>query len=138
MAFLDKNRQPGATELQVFGLLLALFAGFVGAILRWKLGLPTAAAVVWGLGALAALAYYALPPLRRPMIRAWVTITYPLGWLISHVVLALVYYGVFTPIGRIQRLFGRDAMQRRPDPQATSYWQKRKTKRDPASYFKQS
>jgi CHASE2 domain-containing sensor protein len=138
MAFLDKHRQPGKTELQVFGLLLALFAGFVGALLRWKLGHPTAAAVTWGLGGLAALFYYAAPALRRPMIRAWVTLTFPLGWLVSHVVLALVYYGIFTPIGRIQRLFGRDAMQRRPDPRTTSYWHERKTKRDPASYFKQS
>jgi nitric oxide reductase large subunit len=138
MSFLDKNRQPRKTELQVFGLLLALFAGFVGALLRWKLEFPTAAAVVWVLGGFAALSYYALPPLRRPMIRAWVTVTFPLGWLISHGVLALVYYGVFTPIGGIQRLFGRDAMQRRPDPRTTSYWHERKTKRDPASYFKQS
>jgi len=138
MAFLDRHRQPGKTELQVFGLLLLAFAALVGALLRWRLGFATAAVVVWSLGGLAALAYYALPPLRRPMIRAWVALTYPLGWLLSHVILALVYYGVFTPIGLIQRLFGRDALRRRPAPSATTYWQAREPRRDPASYFKQS
>lgn len=138
MAFLDKHRQPGKTELQVFGLLLLAFAGLVGALLRWKLDLPVAATLAWSLGASAALLYYVLPPLRRPLIRAWTALTHPLGWLLSHAILALVYYGVFTPIGLIQRLFGRDAMQRRPDPQASTYWNARKPRGDRTSYFKQS
>jgi hypothetical protein len=138
MTFLDKNRQPGPRELRFFGLLLALFAGLVGALAWWQFGLPTAARVLWILGGVAALAYYAVPPLRRPMLRSWVVLTFPLGWLISHVFLALVYYGVFTPIGMIQRLLGRDAMRRRPDPSATSFWTERATEREPKSYFKQS
>jgi len=90
---------------------------------------------LWSVGV---VAYYALTPLRRPLIRAWVTLTYPLGWLLSHIVLALVYHGVFTPIGVIQRAFGRDAMRRRFDPGAESYWIERDPKRDAKSYFKQS
>ena len=138
MAFLDKHRQPGPNELRVFGALLALFAGLVGTLLSWQLGLPTAARIVWWLGGLLALAYYAVRPLRRPLIRAWITVTFPLGWVISHVVLAVVYYGVFSPIGLVQRLLGRDPMQRRADPGAESYWIERTTKRDVTSYFKQS
>lgn len=137
MAFLDKNRLPSALELKTFGLLAGLFAALVGALLRWR-GHPGAALVVWALGGFSMLVYYGVPPLRRFMLQAWVSVTYPLGWLISHLVLALVYYGVFTPIGRIQRLLGRDSMHRRPDRDATTYWTERPPPPPPASYFKQS
>ena len=138
MAFLDKNRQPSPTELSIFGLLFALFAGVVGALLRWQFGWPRAAVAAWVVGGIVALGYYAVPPLRRPLIRAWVGLTFPLGWLLSHAVLALVYYGVFTPIGLLQRLLGRDAMRRKPEPDAVSFWVERGPPRDAASYFKQS
>jgi hypothetical protein len=42
-------------------------------------------------------------------------------------VLGVIFFGVFTPVGFVMRKAGRDAMQRRWEPAAPSYW----TKRDP-------
>ena len=61
----------------------------------------------------------------------------PIGWTISHAVLALLYYLLFTPIGLIIRLFGRDPMQRRLDRSAATYWVPHNQDRDAGRYFRQ-
>ena len=82
-------------------------------------------------------AYYALASLRIPLFRAWMTIFSPIGWIVSHAVLAIVYYGILTPIGLLLRLF-RDPMLRRFDPDAASYWMERESDDDLSRYFRQS
>ena len=40
-------------------------------------------------------------------------VNYPIGWVVTHVVMALIFYLVVTPLGVIMRLCGRDPMERR-------------------------
>jgi hypothetical protein len=63
-----------------------------------------------------------------PLNRAWMRFGALLNSIVSPVVLGLIYFGVFTPAALIMRVIGRDAMCRRFDPAARSYW----VKRDPA------
>jgi hypothetical protein len=60
----------------------------------------------------------------------------PIGFVLSHVLIAAIYYLVITPIGLIFRLIGRDAIGRKLDPKAASYWVVRGAVRAKASYFK--
>lgn len=137
MSFIELDKEPTRLELRVFGLLFALFCGLVGALLRWKLDAPTAALVVWSFGVACMLVYYAVPPLRRLALRVWTRVTYPIGWTVSHLVLAVVYYVVFTPIGVLMRVFGRDALHRKLDRGAPSYWIVRRPADATSRYFKQ-
>ena len=68
---------------------------------------------------------------------AWVTSAHPIGWTVSHLLLAFVYFVVLTPIGLAMRLAGRDPLQRQIDPEAKSYWVERKRKTDSNQYFRQ-
>ena len=43
----------------------------------------------------------------------------------SPVVMAVIFFGVFTPFGLVMRAFGRDAMKRRFEPTLPSYWERR-------------
>ena len=60
----------------------------------------------------------------------------PIGFLLSHVLLASIYYLVMTPIGLVFRLIGRDVLGRKLDPSAKTYWHERSTDRPASSYFK--
>lgn len=60
----------------------------------------------------------------------------PIGFVLSHILLAGVYYLVLTPIALVFRLMGRDVIGKRLDPSAKSYWHERSGQREPASYFK--
>ena len=134
---LEIRTNPSPRELRWFGLLLALFFAIIGSLLRWQFHAPTAALVIWPLGAALALLYYAIPPLRRPMYIAWMYLAFPVGWLISHLLMAIIFYLVFTPIGLLMRLFGYDPMRRRFEPDTPSYWVEHDPAGDPARYFRQ-
>ncbi|MCK5940684.1 MAG: hypothetical protein KAI24_01845 [Planctomycetes bacterium] len=60
----------------------------------------------------------------------------PIGFVLSHVLIALVYYLVLTPIALVFRVMGRDVIGKKLDPEAKSYWHERAGKRPAASYFK--
>jgi hypothetical protein len=79
----------------------------------------------------------AVPPVRRPKFLAWMYAAYPIGWVVSHRVLAIIYFGLLTPIGTLMGVFGYDPMARRFDRAAASYWVERGRNRDPARYFRQ-
>ena len=62
---------------------------------------------------------------------------FPVGFVVSHVVMVLVYYGVVTPIGLVMRLLGHDPMHRGFDRDAATYWVERPAVHDPKRYFRQ-
>lgn len=63
-------------------------------------------------------------------------IALPIGFVLSHVLMATIYYLVITPIGLAFRLTGRDVMGRKLNPKQASFWHDRGPKRAPSSYFK--
>ena len=123
--------------------MLKQFAGlwivFFGGIAAWQhlyhqrstlaLVLAVLAVVVGPLGLV-------WPRAIRPVFVAWMAAAYPIGWVVSKVVLGVVFYLVFTPMGWIFRLIGRDALQLKPQPGANTYWQPKQTA-DPSGYLRQ-
>ena len=138
MALIEINKNPSRRDLVVFGVLFLLFAGAIGAGLYFRRGAHEAARIVWIAGAIVAGLYFAIPPLRRLLYLGWTYATFPIGFVISHVILAAVFYLVVTPIGLLMRLSGNDPMRRRLDPAARTYWVEHDPHRNPARYFRQS
>ena len=99
--------------------------------------MTTAASVLWIAGPVVAAIYYGLPVIRKPVYLAWVYAAFPIGWTVSHLLLAVVYYLVLTPIGLALRLFGRDIVSRRFDRSATTHWIERRPVDDRTRYFRQ-
>jgi hypothetical protein len=54
--------------------------------------------------------------------RAWLALAALLNRTVSTVVLAIIYLVLITPTGIFRRLSGKDALQRRVDPAASTYW----------------
>ena len=79
----------------------------------------------------------AFPKLIRPVYIVMMALALPLGFVISTLLLAVVYYVVMTPIGWVMRLSGYDAMHRRFDPQAATYWVERVKQTEVGRYFRQ-
>jgi hypothetical protein len=136
---LDINWNPSDKQLRQFSLLLAVLLGGLAGWLTWK---SHSAALVAGLGTVAAAAGLIgllCPGLMRVVYVVWMAAAFPIGWLVSHLLLAAIYYLVITPIGVIMRVCGYDPMQRRFDRQAKTYWKPREDqdKDDTKRYFKQ-
>ena len=112
---LPSNRSFGWTFTGIFVI--------VGAYGLWKGG----AAQSWllALAALTAVVTLTRDTWLTPLNRAWMALGELLGRVVSPVVLGVIFYAVFTPVGYAMRLFGRDAMARKFDAAAPSYWVKR-------------
>lgn len=131
------QHDPSPRELRIFGLALLAFFALLGGILRYHLGPNLGSKSLWIGGAVLVGIYYAVRPVRRPVFVAWSYLTYPLGWLLSFLVLAVTYYGILTPIGWLRRLGSEDPMARRFDEERRSYWEERERPADSDRYFRQ-
>ncbi|MBV8033374.1 MAG: hypothetical protein JO035_17820 [Betaproteobacteria bacterium] len=81
----------------------------------------------WWLVAAAAMAAVTLAraELLAPLKRAWMALAELLHRIMSPVAMAIMFFGVFAPMGFVMRLCGWDAMKRAWDPQAKTYWVRR-------------
>ncbi len=61
-----------------------------------------------------------------PLNRAWMRFGELLHRIVSPIVLGVIFYGVFTPVGLVMRMARRDAMKRRFEPGAPTYWIERR------------
>jgi hypothetical protein len=122
-----------------FPLLAAIFTR--GGISFWQpLSWNWTHPVVLALGGLGllqlVLCLVGFRALTLPLYVVMTLIAFPIGFVLSHVLIALIYYLVFTPMALVFRLIGRDAMNRKLDPDMASYWHARGAPRPPSSYFK--
>ena len=73
----------------------------------------------------------------RPLYLAISVIGYPIGWLVSHLILGFIYFGVITPIGLALRVSGRDPLARKADATTSTHWKDRAGARGADGYFRQ-
>ena len=138
MSIVRINRNPTRKQLNQFGFIWLGFMAFFGAVAWFKFDAPTAARVLWVAAAVVPILGWPAPSFMRLVFVGMSYAAWPIGFVVSHVVLALVYYLVFTPIGLLLRVFGYDPMERRADPNAAGYWVERaREERDSRSYFRQ-
>jgi hypothetical protein len=137
MRWSDIPFSPQPRMLRQFAALwLAFFGGLAAwqGLMRGRVGvaavLAVLAVVIGGLGLIR-------PQLIRPIFIGWMVLAFPIGWTVSLILLGLVYYGLFLPIGLVFRLVGRDALQLRPRPDVTTYWTSRPEVADVRRYFRQ-
>jgi hypothetical protein len=117
-------------ELRQFGVCGLL----VLSLLAWWINFPWLAVAGLVLGALALLAPRAL----RPIYFAATLATAPVGMVLGELLLATIYFLVFTPLAIVFRLIGRDALRRRLDPNETTYWVPRAQPGTSLEYYRQS
>ncbi len=134
---LELRLKPSRRELGWFGLLLLAFFWLVAGIVLWTTSARGAAIGLGAAGAALAALYYGLRPLRLPLFRAWMRLVHPIGWVVSHLLMAAVYFFVVTPMGWALRAARVDPLERRRTPEAETYWTDDPSPTDPSSYFRQ-
>jgi len=136
MKFSDVIKPPSKTMLRQFsGLCLVVFGGMAG----WRLWQGQQDAWTVALGALAVLIGVVgliQPAAVRYVFTGWMIVAFPIGWVVSHIALGLMFYLIFTPVSIFFGLRGRDALHRRRVAQA-SYWTPKPPPAAVRDYFRQ-
>ena len=117
---IKKNQEK--KNLLVFGYGFSLIFFFVGIRLWLKHGFGIDRAVWLGLGGLWLIVTIANYKWLRPAYQQWMKITGWIGTIVSAVILAVLFYGVFSPVGIILRLMGKDLLNQRIEREKATYW----------------
>jgi hypothetical protein len=134
----DTLRKFGYIALGGFGLLAA--AAYTETLI-FSFGLGAArihvAAGLLGLGVLSALLSLVAPKANRAIYVGLSVVAFPIGFVISHVVLLLIFFFLISPIALFFRISRRNELRLGSDPSATSYWSPVRPRRPSESYFSQ-
>lgn len=138
MPFAKTNWKPDARQLRVFGLTTLIALGVIGLALQfWPWGARrTAALVCFIVGGVTGAFCLTGAKVALPVYWAWTAVGFVMSHIVSALLLALVYYGMVTPMGLIMRLFGRDKLHTRRRRVGT-YWVDLTQTNDPSRYERQ-
>jgi len=81
-----------------------------------------------GIGIILILFGVTLPNVLKPINKIWMTLAIILGWVMSRVILTILFYLIITPIGFLLRIFRRDPLKLKWDSSVSSYWEDREKK----------
>jgi hypothetical protein len=138
MAMIDINWKPPPRDLRVFSVGFLVFVSALAAYLHWRHGVSLGTCtILWSVAGAIGVLGLAVPRAVLPVFIVLMVVALPIGWVVSHVLLALIYYGMVTPIGLLMRGLGHDPMGRAFDPDAKTYWVERKPVDDTRRYFRQ-
>lgn len=115
--------KSGGSDLRKFGITMAVGLGVIGALFLWRgKGEPM---IFFGLAALFLILGLALPVVLRPVQRAWMAFAIVLGWVMTRVILVVLFYVGITPVAIIARIVGKRFLALGFEPAKASYWDRR-------------
>lgn len=131
-----KNIKESDKDLRKFGLTIGIILILIAALLFWKKN--PYFFYIFPVGLFLVLAGLLTPSLLRPLNKGWMIFSVLLGWVMTRVILSVLYYIILTPIGFIAKISGKHFLDLKIDKARGSYWEIRK-KADikPADYERQ-
>lgn len=139
MALIELDPNPSKRDLKLFALIWfpALFA-VVGGLVLYHSGSFRIAALIW-CGALLVSFVGLLVPLVMRLVYVGLSYAlFPIGWAISGLLLASIYFLVITPIGLVMRPALRRTLQLRWVDTGRSRWEPYEPPESVERYFGQS
>ncbi len=127
---------PSRRQLLVFGVVWFAFFGLAGIGISGRAA-PAVAVALWATAVLVPLVGWKSPRILREIYRGMSYATFPIGFVLSLILLAAVYYLVLTPIGILMRTIGHDPLKRFDEGRAESFWVPRDADDRLERYFRQ-
>ncbi|MFC1698970.1 SxtJ family membrane protein [Candidatus Omnitrophota bacterium] len=126
MSFIEelKNIKSGKEKLRQFGKGGFIFFGLVGILLlifgktHWPAFFALSIAFLL-LGA-------CIPIMLKPVYIVLVPVAMCIGWVVTRIILTILFYFVVTPTGIAARLVGKDLLDEKLEKEKPSYWLARK------------
>ena len=123
-------------KLRKFGLTVGA-AFLVFGVIRSYFHFGNGAIVLFGIGGVLSAFGIVFPTALGPVEKAWMALAQALAFINTRIILSVLFYLMFTPIGLVTRMF-KDPLNRRLHDGNMSYWIRRQPKpADPAPYQRQ-
>lgn len=115
-----KNIKGNKSDWEKFGITMGIILSIIGFYLLWKKNnnyncilFLAAAFFITGL---------ILPSILRPVYKVWMALAVVMNFIMTRVIMAVIFYLIVTPIGLIASLTGKKFLDVKIDKSAKSYW----------------
>jgi hypothetical protein len=115
-----KNIKSEKSDLRKFGLTVGIVLMIIAGLLFWKT--KESSQIFFGVGAIILLTTITIPVILKPVYSIWMVLGIIIGWIMTRLILSLLFYIIFTSIGLTSRLFGKQFLELRWDKSKESYW----------------
>ena len=115
-----KNIKGDKSDWKKFGITMGIILTIIGSYLLWKKNnyfeyFFFVAAVFFILGLI-------LPAALKYVYKAWMSLAVVMGFIMTRVIMVIIFYLIVTPIGLIASITGKEFLDMKIDQNAKSYW----------------
>ncbi len=129
-----KKIKSGKKELREFGIVMGCFFALLGGLLFWRhrpyLWAAVLSASFFTIG-------FLLPAVLKPLQKAWMALAVSIGFVMSRVILSVLFFLVLSPLALISRLLGKKYLDLIFRKTGSTYWNPVKTKHEKEYYERQ-
>ena len=119
-----KNIKSEKSDLRNFGIIVGIILLIISGFLFWKE--KESFQIFLAIGITLFFTAISIPVFFKPVYWMWMIFGIILGWIMTLVILSLLFFIIITPIGLTLRLFGKQFLKLRWDKSEESYWNFRK------------
>jgi hypothetical protein len=131
-----KNIKESPADLRKFGLTIGIVLILLAVLLLW---LGKSSWPYWGItGLIFIFPALLFPVILKPFNKIWMSLAIILGWIMTRVILSILFYFALTTLRFIAMIFNKRFLSLKIDRSADTYWEKREMKpSDPSTYERQ-
>ena len=118
-----KNIKSEKSDLRKFGITVGLILMIVSGFLFWKE--KESFQILITSGAILLILGVTIPVILKYIYWVWMIFATIIGWIMTRVILSLMFYAIITPIGFILRLFGKQFIELSWNKTESTYWKYR-------------
>ena len=115
-----KNIKSEKSDLRKFGITVGTILMIIAGFLFWNE--KESFQIFLKVGTILFVLGIAIPVILKPIYWIWMIFATILGWIMTRVILSLLFYVIFTLIGLILRSFGKQFIELKWDKTDSTYW----------------
>lgn len=109
-------------SLKKFGLLVGGVFSLISLWLFYKDSSSILKYITGCIGGLLILLGILYPGILKSIHKVWMGLALSMGWIVSRILLTLLFILITIPIGMLTRLLGKDLINHKIEKERTSYW----------------
>ena len=115
-----KDIKGDKSDWKKFGITMGIILAIIGLFLLWKKN--NYFEYSFSLAAAFIISGLILPSVLKPVYKAWMALSVVMGFIMTRVIMFIIFYLIVTPIGLIASITGKNFLDMKIDKGAKSYW----------------
>lgn len=122
-----KNIKSDKKELRKFGVTVGIVLILISLLFLFVWNNETVFTVLSISGSVLIFFGILLPKVLFPVHKIWMAFAVVLGFIMTRIILSILFYIIVTLVGMIAKIFRKDFLDKRIDKNKKSYWHQRET-----------